>query len=156
MSDNQDEIFEQLVDTQKQILEELENISHGDPGEEPSVMEKFTDKFVAFMGSWKFVCIQALSMFTWIMLNFKWLSNIDRFDPYPFILLNLALSFQAAFATPFILMAANRSEQKDRRKAVDVYRSIENIEKMFKRLHRHIGVVRKNGNGEHKEGKDAK
>lgn len=146
MSDLQKDILQSVVDTQKQILEELENISHGDPNQEPSFAERITDKVVGFIGSWKFIVIQSTMLVMWLGLNVFWLAMAKRFDPYPFILLNLMLSFQAAYATPFILMAANRSEQKDRRKAVDAYRSIQNIEKMFQRLHRHIQVV-KNGNG---------
>jgi len=57
-----------------------------------------------------------------------------RFDPYPFILLNLVLSFQAAFTAPIILMASNRAEQKDRRKAEEAYFSIDKIENMLNRI----------------------
>lgn len=72
---------------------------------------KLADKITSFIGSWKFIIIQSVILTLWIILNtFK----IVDFDPYPFIFLNLFLSFEAAYATPLILMSSNRQGEKDR------------------------------------------
>ncbi len=65
-----------------------------------------------FMGSWTFLVIQTILVTAWIALNI--VAWIKHFDPYPFILLNLAFSTQAAYAAPLILMAGNVAAAKDR------------------------------------------
>lgn len=74
--------------------------------------QRAADAVARFMGSWRFVITQAAVMVMWFALNatawaFAW-------DPYPFILLNLAMSAEAAFATPLLLMSQNRSAEADR------------------------------------------
>jgi uncharacterized membrane protein len=70
------------------------------------------DWVAATMGSWRFIIIQSLLLAVWIALNVMgWLAH---WDPYPFILLNLVLSFQAAYAAPIIMMSQNRQADKDR------------------------------------------
>ena len=69
------------------------------------------DVIAAFIGSWTFIIIQSILLTIWIILN---VSGICHFDVYPFIFLNLFLSFQAAYATPLILMSANRQSDRDR------------------------------------------
>jgi uncharacterized membrane protein len=77
--------------------------------------DKIADVVTAIVGSWRFIIIQSCLLTIWIVLNvMAWLGH---WDPYPFILLNLALSFQAAYATPFILMSQNRQSLIDRDKA---------------------------------------
>lgn len=76
-----------------------------------TVGERLADAVVNGMGSWKFIVIQTLVVTAWIAIN--GLALALRFDPYPFILLNLLFSTQAAYASPLILMAANRQAQKD-------------------------------------------
>ena len=75
--------------------------------------ERASDVVVAGMGSWRFVIIQSIVVTIWIAAN-VWLLTTHAFDPFPFILLNLAFSTQAAYASPLILMAANRQASKDR------------------------------------------
>ncbi|HWB52829.1 MAG TPA: DUF1003 domain-containing protein [Tepidisphaeraceae bacterium] len=70
------------------------------------------DGFAAMMGSWPFIIIQSIILAAWVVLNV--IAWIRHWDPYPFILLNLALSFQAAYAAPIIMMSQNRSADKDR------------------------------------------
>jgi uncharacterized membrane protein len=77
--------------------------------------EKIADIVTEIVGSWRFIIIQSCLLTVWIVLNV--ISVIVHWDPYPFILLNLALSFQAAYATPFILMSQNRQSTIDRDKA---------------------------------------
>lgn len=70
------------------------------------------DKITEFIGSWKFIIIQSVILTLWIALN---VFHIVDFDEYPFIFLNLFLSFEAAYATPLILMSSNRSSERDRK-----------------------------------------
>ncbi|PZO41096.1 MAG: hypothetical protein DCF19_10145 [Pseudanabaena frigida] len=77
--------------------------------------ERIADTVTATVGSWRFILIQSFLLGVWIVLNI--ISWIKHWDEYPFILLNLALSFQAAYATPFILMSQNRQSEVDRDKA---------------------------------------
>jgi uncharacterized membrane protein len=77
--------------------------------------DRIADAVSATVGSWRFILIQSSLLALWICLNVT--AWIKHWDPYPFILLNLALSFQAAYATPFILMSQNRQSDVDRQKA---------------------------------------
>jgi uncharacterized membrane protein len=81
----------------------------------PTRGERIADVVTATVGSWRFILIQSCLLAIWIILNI--VAWITHWDPYPFILLNLALSFQAAYATPFILMSQNRQSTIDRDKA---------------------------------------
>jgi CRP/FNR family cyclic AMP-dependent transcriptional regulator len=74
--------------------------------------QRIADTVADTMGSWRFIIIQSSLLACWITLNVTaWLNH---WDPYPFILLNLMLSFQAAYAAPFIMMSQNRQASKDR------------------------------------------
>jgi uncharacterized membrane protein len=74
--------------------------------------ERIADRFAAVMGSWPFIIVQSVLLVMWVALNaIAW---FHHWDPYPFILLNLALSFQAAYAAPIIMMSQNRQADKDR------------------------------------------
>jgi uncharacterized membrane protein len=77
--------------------------------------DKIADVVTDIVGSWRFIIIQSCLLTIWIILNI--MAWIRHWDPYPFILLNLALSFQAAYATPFILMSQNRQSTIDRENA---------------------------------------
>jgi uncharacterized membrane protein len=77
------------------------------------------DKLAAVMGSWSFIIVQSVILMFWITLNV--IAWINHWDPYPFILLNLALSFQAAYAAPIIMMSQNRQAAKDRLMAEQDY-----------------------------------
>jgi len=78
-----------------------------------TVGQRVADKVAATMGSWNFIIIQGSLLAAWIVINTIQLF-FRAFDPYPYILLNLALSFQAAFAAPFIMISQNRQAEKDR------------------------------------------
>jgi len=73
---------------------------------------RIADKVTGFMGSWNFIIIQTVIVLIWIAGNVFLLTR--AFDPYPFILLNLAFSTQAAYAAPLILLAGNRASIRDR------------------------------------------
>jgi uncharacterized membrane protein len=80
--------------------------------EEAPIGARIADKVTGFMGSWRFLILQTVLVAVWLAGNIYLLSK--PFDPYPFILLNLAFSTQAAYAAPLILLAGNRSAQRDR------------------------------------------
>lgn len=71
------------------------------------------DKIAEFGGSWKFIITFACILMAWIIWNQLFGSSV-RFDPYPFILLNLFLSFTAAFQAPIIMMSQNRQAARDK------------------------------------------
>jgi len=73
---------------------------------------KFTESIARFFGTGSYLLIQSIVVVVWILLNVVAVSL--RWDPYPFILLNLAFSTQAAYAAPLILLAQNRQENRDR------------------------------------------
>jgi uncharacterized membrane protein len=83
--------------------------------------QRVADAVARTMGSWPFIIIQSTLLVAWIALNTA-LALTHHWDPYPFILLNLALSFQAAYAAPFIMMSQNRQSAKDRLHAEEDYR----------------------------------
>ena len=76
------------------------------------------------MGSWRFIIIQTLIVVLWMGLNI--VGFIRHWDPYPYILLNLLFSTQAAYAAPIIMMAQNRQGERDRIQANSDYQT--NIE----------------------------
>ena len=81
--------------------------------------ERAADAFASTVGSWTFLIIQTLLLGAWIALNL--VGWAYRWDPYPFILLNLALSFQAAYAAPIIMMSQNRQARlSERRNHLDL------------------------------------
>ena len=74
--------------------------------------QRIADKVADTIGSWPFIITQSIILIFWIVLNVTaWINHWDR---YPFILLNLMLSFQAAYAGPVIMMSQNRQSAKDR------------------------------------------
>jgi uncharacterized membrane protein len=73
---------------------------------------KFSESIARFLGTGRYLAIQTFIVIVWIGFNLAAVSL--RFDPYPFILLNLAFSTQAAYAAPLILLAQNRQENRDR------------------------------------------
>ncbi|HEX4389936.1 MAG TPA: DUF1003 domain-containing protein [Mycobacterium sp.] len=72
----------------------------------------FTESIARFFGTGSYLLIQTIVVIVWIVLNIVAVGL--RWDPYPFILLNLAFSTQAAYAAPLILLAQNRQENRDR------------------------------------------
>ncbi|HSC19599.1 MAG TPA: DUF1003 domain-containing protein [Rhizomicrobium sp.] len=101
---------------------------------------RIADRVAANMGSWPFIIIQSAVLFVWIVLNIT--AYVRRWDPYPFILLNLALSFQAAYAAPFIMMSQNRQQDIDRKKAENDYSINVKAELEIELLHQKIDELR--------------
>jgi uncharacterized membrane protein len=92
------------------------------------------------VGSWRFIVIQSVVLAIWIALNA--VAFIQHWDPYPFILLNLVLSFQAAYAAPIIMMSQNRQSEIDRRSAQHDYRINVKAELEIELLHNKIDALR--------------
>ena len=80
--------------------------------EQMTLGQRVADRVADTIGSWPFIIIQTVILVIWIILN--WVGWVNRWDPYPFILLNLMLSFQAAYSGPVIMMSQNRQSDKDR------------------------------------------
>ena len=92
------------------------------------------------MGSWRFIIIQSTILLCWIALNIT--AWMQHWDPYPFILLNLALSFQAAYAAPFIMMSQNRQQDVDRKEAAADYQINIKAELEIELLHQKLDELR--------------
>ena len=80
--------------------------------EQMTLGQRVADRVADTIGSWPFIIIQTVILTIWIILN--WIGWVKHWDPYPFILLNLMLSFQAAYSGPVIMMSQNRQSDKDR------------------------------------------
>ncbi|OBF07102.1 DUF1003 domain-containing protein [Mycobacterium sp. 852002-10029_SCH5224772] len=79
---------------------------------DPETVGQFTESIARFFGTGRYLMLQTMLVVVWIALNLFAVKL--RWDPYPFILLNLAFSTQAAYAAPLILLAQNRQENRDR------------------------------------------
>jgi len=85
---------------------------------------RLADSVANGMGSWRFIIIQTILVILW--MGFNLVGFINHWDVYPFILLNLVFSTQAAYAAPIIMMAQNRQNERDRMQAQADYQT--NIE----------------------------
>lgn len=137
------ETMSQEISTDKEALKRLR---HSKPAhrrvrhEGTTLGQRVADSVAAVMGSWGFIIIQSLILLCWITLNiYGW---IKAWDPYPFILLNLMLSFQAAYAAPIIMMAQNRQSDIDRQKAEKDYDVNLKAELEIEALHQKIDLLR--------------
>ena len=110
------------------------------PATELRLGQRIADKVAATMGSWTFIIIQSAVLLVWIVLNVT--AYVQRWDPYPFILLNLALSFQAAYAAPFIMMSQNRQQDIDRKAAENDYKINVKAELEIELLHQKLDQLR--------------
>jgi uncharacterized membrane protein len=102
--------------------------------------QRVADWVARTVGSWRFILIQSALLALWIALNAT--AYVARWDPYPFILLNLVLSFQAAYTAPIIMMSQNRLSEVDRRHAESDYRINVKAELEIEALHAKIDALR--------------
>lgn len=126
-------------------LRRLRRIARTEQGAAPPAIpltagQRIADTVASTMGSWKFIIIQTTILFFWIALNIT--AWIEHWDPYPFILLNLALSFQAAYAAPFIMMSQNRQQDIDRLAAEHDYQVNIKAELEIESLHEKLDQLR--------------
>ncbi|WP_179416164.1 DUF1003 domain-containing protein [Mucilaginibacter sp. E4BP6] len=89
--------------------------------EEMTFGQRLADSVATGMGSWRFIIIQTIIVLAWMILNV--IAFLDHWDPYPYILLNLLFSTQAAYAAPIIMMAQNRQNERDRAQADEDFRT---------------------------------
>jgi uncharacterized membrane protein len=112
--------------------------------EKRTLGEHVADIVAAGVGSWPFIITQTLLFVLWVLANAfiiaDWLGG-EPFDPYPFILLNLALSFQAAYTGPVVMMSQNRQAAKDRDEAEHDYRIDQETFDRLKRLEAMLGEL---------------
>lgn len=99
--------------------------------------ERLSDGLATFGGSWTFIILFSAVLFVWMAFN-VWVKPSDRFDEYPFILLNLVLSTLAAVQAPVIMMSQKRQEAKDRLRSESDYRVNLKAELEIRHLHEKI------------------
>jgi len=102
--------------------------------------QSMADMVAATMGSWRFIMVQSVAIAIWIAFNV--LTGVGAWDPYPFILLNLLLSFQAAYTAPAIMMSQNRQSELDRRQAQSDYEINIKAELEIELLHEKIDLLK--------------
>ena len=154
MNNSSEKLMQQLLNTENQQIGRMNTIVaeslkeeklltlklRHETFEKPSVGEKLSDKVASFGGSWKFILLFIGMVFIWIFINGQMLAD-KGFDPYPFILLNLALSLIATLQAPVILMSQNRQESKDRKRAEHDYLINLKAEVEIRALHQKIDLL---------------
>jgi uncharacterized membrane protein len=85
------------------------------PHYDPEAFGRVSEGIARYFGTARYLVIQTVLVIAWIAVNAVWAAG--SWDPYPFILLNLAFSTQAAYAAPLILLAQNRQAERDRARA---------------------------------------
>ena len=139
---------QELHEAEERLLSELRDLRRGlrkggkaeRPSDKLTIGQKIADQVAATMGSWPFIIAQSGILFIWIILNVT--AFVEKWDPYPFILLNLALSFQAAYAAPFIMMSQNRQQDIDRKEAENDHQINIKAELEIELLHQKIDQLR--------------
>ncbi len=109
-------------------------------GDAPTLGARISDSVAATVGSWPFIIAQSIVLAIWMALNVT--AWVEQWDPYPFILLNLVLSFQAAYAAPIIMMSQNRQGAIDRIEAQHDYEVNIKAELEIELLHQKLDLLR--------------
>ena len=110
------QIVQDTIDAEELIIHNLLN----PPLEPLTTGQRISDKVARFGGSWKFIISFGVVLTLWIAFNCLAIGKF-KFDPYPFILMNLILSCIAALQAPIIMMSQNRQEEKDRKQSENDY-----------------------------------
>ncbi|MEA5595974.1 DUF1003 domain-containing protein [Rivularia sp. UHCC 0363] len=121
-------------------LRERKPAQHPPSQQTTKLGDRVADTVAAVMGSWRFIIIQSVLLFFWVVLNIVAFSR--HWDPYPFILLNLMLSFQAAYAAPIIMMSQNRQSAIDRQDAKYDYEVNKKAELEIELMHDKLNQLR--------------
>ena len=130
------EIVLQSIEQEKLLLESISQQGT----EKLSFGQRLADRVARFGGSWKFITWFVIILAVWIGINLVLVTR-DRFDPYPFILLNLLLSCLAAIQAPVIMMSQNRQEEKDRKRNENDYVVNLKAEIEIRTLHQKIDLL---------------
>ena len=126
-----DSIKEEELIIQNLLNPPLETLTKG---------QRISDKVARFGGSWRFIILFGIVLSLWIIFNAIALGKY-RFDPYPFILMNLILSCIAALQAPIIMMSQNRVEEKDRMRSENDYLINLKAEMQIRSLHQKIDLL---------------
>lgn len=127
--------FKYMSDVKNSVVENW----HQKHEAEMTFGQKIADSVATGMGSWRFIIIQSALVALWVVLNFiAWFSH---WDPYPFILLNLLFSTQAAYAAPVIMMAQNRQNERDRVQAAEDFRTNVEAKKEIEELQKALARI---------------
>lgn len=110
------QIVKDTIKAEQLIIHNLAN----PPQEILTTGQNISDKIARFGGSWKFIILFGIILAIWILFNILAMGHL-KFDPYPFILMNLILSTIAALQAPIIMMSQNRQEEKDRMNSENDY-----------------------------------
>ncbi|HUT55032.1 MAG TPA: DUF1003 domain-containing protein [bacterium] len=106
--------------------------------EQLSLGQRASDQVARTMGTWRFIIIQSLVLVGWVILNV--IAWNRHWDPYPFILMNLVLSLQAAYAAPVIMMSQNRLAERDRLEAHNDYLVNQKAEEEIRAILDHLAA----------------
>ena len=138
--------LEKLSEQERQVVERFinsgrvaRNVAH-EFEEQLTFGQRVADRFAQLIGSWRFIIIQSALLVVWIALNVT--AYVYHWDPYPFILLNLAMSFQAAYAAPILMMSQNRQAEKDHLQAKNDYEVNLKAELEIMQLHEKFNELR--------------
>jgi uncharacterized membrane protein len=101
--------------------------------------QRLADTVAYGMGSWRFIIIQTIVVLVWMVVNF--IGYLRHWDPYPFILLNLIFSLQAAYAAPIIMMSQNRQNDRDREQAKADYQTNVEAKLEIEALQQHLSNI---------------
>ncbi len=124
------------IDAEKILVQNLQKVEP----DNSSFSQKISDKVAKFGGSWRFIIFFLSLMAVWIFFNVVALTKY-RFDPYPFILMNLVLSCIAALQAPIIMMSQNRQEEKDRKRSENDYLVNLKAELQIRSLHQKMDLL---------------
>jgi uncharacterized membrane protein len=130
------EIVQKSIEEQNLVVE---NLLH-EPKEILTRGQSISDKVARFGGSWSFIISFSCILFVWILFNSY---GANKFDPYPFILMNLILSTIAALQAPVIMMSQNRKEERDRKRNENDYMINLKAELQVRSLHQKIDLMQK-------------
>jgi len=131
-------IVEKSIEEEKLVVENLLN----EPEEKMTTGQRISDQVAKFGGSWRFIITFSAVLFVWIVFNI-FASDENKFDPFPFILMNLVLSTIAALQAPVIMMSQNRTEEKDRKRNESDYVINLKAELQVRSLHQKIDLMQK-------------
>jgi len=129
--------IEKIIEKPTSIFKIISN--RVDPGKELTFGQKAADKLAKWAGSWTFISFFFLFLGLWMATNvYMW---IQRWDPYPFILLNLVLSCLAAIQAPVILMSQNRTSERDRLRTEYDYKVNRKAEREIQELRKQLNRI---------------
>jgi uncharacterized membrane protein len=112
------------------------------PHYDPEAFGRFSEAIARLLGTARFLVVQTVVVFSWITWNVVFRDTPAGFDPYPFILLTLALSLQASYAAPLILLAQNRQAERDRQEAESDRRTSMRLQADTEYLARELAAIR--------------